>query len=446
MTNHSEPLAHCWDVTAPKEPEQSVLIGYSTQSRAYRVFNKRTRVLVETIHVNFDELPHMASDHVSSDPIPQSETVTTSNELDLLFSLMFDESLNGTTPVVSKSSTVTTADAPNQRQQQHTTSSTSTTVVADTPPLNIQTTPETTSQAPTQAPTVTAPENNIQAETNTEYAQVDYDEFINIFSIPESFAPVARLEVVRLFVVYAAHKSFPVYQMDVKTAFLYGPLKEEVALTLQIEEKSSIIATCYCARYQAKPTEKHLTAVKRIFRYLKDSINVGIWYPKDTGFELTAFSDSNHAGCLDSRSSTMVATAKLPVLNPGEFELWKIRIKQYFIMTDYALWEVIVNKDSPLQKRTVDGVEQTYPSTTTKKKLASKNELKARGTLLMALPNEHQLKFITYKCAKTLMEAIEKKFGGNKESKKTQKTLLKQEYENFNGSSSEGLDQTYDKL
>ncbi|GKC10076.1 hypothetical protein Tco_1001686 [Tanacetum coccineum] len=62
-------------------------------------------------------------------------------------------------------------------------------------------------------------------------------------------------------------------------------------------------ATCYCARYQAKPTEKHLTAVKRIFRYLKDSINMGLWYPKDTGFELTAFSYSDHAGCLDSRKS-----------------------------------------------------------------------------------------------------------------------------------------------
>ncbi|GJS12235.1 ribonuclease H-like domain-containing protein [Tanacetum coccineum] len=102
--------------------------------------------------------------------------------------------------------------------------------------------------------------------------------------------------------------------------------------------------------------------------------------------------------------------------------------------------------DSPPPKRTVNGVEQTYPPTTAEEKLARKNELKARGTLLMALPNEHQLKFNTYKDAKTLMEAIEKRFGGNKESKKTQKTLLKQQYENFNGSSSEGLDQTYDML
>nr|GEZ61549.1 retrovirus-related Pol polyprotein from transposon TNT 1-94 [Tanacetum cinerariifolium] len=63
-------------------------------------------------------------------------------------------------------------------------------------------------------------------------------------------------------------------------------------------------ATCYCARYQAKPTKKHLTTVKRIFRYLKNTINIGLWFPKDTGFELTAFSDSDHAGYLDSRKST----------------------------------------------------------------------------------------------------------------------------------------------
>ncbi|GKC92428.1 hypothetical protein Tco_1157870 [Tanacetum coccineum] len=60
----------------------------------------------------------------------------------------------------------------------------------------------------------------------------------------------------------------------------------------------------YCARYQARPTEKHLKEVKQIFWYLKNTINIGLWYPKDTSFELTAFSDSDHAGCLDSRKST----------------------------------------------------------------------------------------------------------------------------------------------
>nr|GEW64224.1 copia protein [Tanacetum cinerariifolium] len=73
-------------------------------------------------------------------------------------------------------------------------------------------------------------------------------------------------------------------------------------------------ATCYCAYYPAQPTEKHLTAVKRIFRYLKDTIHMGLWYPKDTGFELTAFLDSDHAGCLDSRKSTSGGIQFLQVL------------------------------------------------------------------------------------------------------------------------------------
>nr|GEW92041.1 ribonuclease H-like domain-containing protein [Tanacetum cinerariifolium] len=92
------------------------------------------------------------------------------------------------------------------------------------------------------------------------------------------------------------------------------------------------------------------------------------------------------------------------------------------------------------------GVEKQYPPTTVEERLARRNELKARGTLLMALPNEHQLKFNSYKTAKSLMEAIEKIFGDNKESKKVQKTLLTQQYENFSRTSSEGLDQTYDRL
>nr|GFA88236.1 ribonuclease H-like domain-containing protein [Tanacetum cinerariifolium]GFA88237.1 ribonuclease H-like domain-containing protein [Tanacetum cinerariifolium] len=96
-------------------------------------------------------------------------------------------------------------------------------------------------------------------------------------------------------------------------------------------------------------------------------------------------------------------------------------------MIDYALWEVILNGDSPPPTRSVDGVKITYPPTTTEEKLARKNDLKARGTLLMALPNEHQLKFNSYKSSKSLMEAIEKRFGGNKESKKSNSSQLDNE-------------------
>nr|GEV90119.1 retrotransposon protein, putative, unclassified [Tanacetum cinerariifolium] len=175
--------------------DKCIFVGYSTQSRAYRVFNKRTRVIMESIHVNFDELPHMASDQLSSDPasecqtmalehdslspiilrqanVPQADrTVTTLNELDLLFSSMFDELLNGSSKVLSKSSAVSAVDAPYQRQN-HTT------------PLNYHTTPAPTSQVPTLAPTVISSENINQAKTYAENDQVADDEFINIFSTP----------------------------------------------------------------------------------------------------------------------------------------------------------------------------------------------------------------------------------------------------------------------
>nr|GEZ07646.1 hypothetical protein [Tanacetum cinerariifolium] len=94
----------------------------------------------------------------------------------------------------------------------------------------------------------------------------------------------------------------------------------------------------------------------------------------------------------------------------------------------------------------VEGVIQPVAPTNAEQKLAIKNELKARGTLLMALPDKHQLKFNSHKDAKTLMEAIEKRFGWNTETKKVQKTLLKQQYKNFTGSSSESLDQIHDRL
>ncbi|GJY20712.1 retrovirus-related pol polyprotein from transposon TNT 1-94 [Tanacetum coccineum] len=187
----------------------------------------------------------------------------------------------------------------------------------------------------------------------------------------ESFAPVARLEAIRIFIANATSKNMTVYQMDVKTAFLNGKLKEEVCVS-QLEgfvdpnhlnhvyhlkkalyglkqapracdpvdtpmvERSKldedlsrisvdqtryrqmigslmyltasrpdlVFAVCMCARYQSKPTKKHLEAVKRVFRYLQGTINMGLWYPKDTAMALTAYADADHAGCQDTRRST----------------------------------------------------------------------------------------------------------------------------------------------
>nr|GEU30323.1 ribonuclease H-like domain-containing protein [Tanacetum cinerariifolium] len=149
---------------------------------------------------------------------------------------------------------------------------------------------------------------------------------------------------------------------------------------------------------------------------------------------------------MESLSPQVVFAAKLPILSPNEFNLWKMRIKRYFLMTDYSLWEVILNGDCPIPTRVIDGVVQPVALTTAEQRLARKNKLKARGTLLMALRDKHQLKFNIHKDAKTLMEAIEKRFGGNKETKNVRKTLLKQQYKNFIGSSSESLDQIHDRL
>nr|GEU96465.1 ribonuclease H-like domain-containing protein [Tanacetum cinerariifolium] len=119
-----------------------------------------------------------------------------------------------------------------------------------------------------------------------------------------------------------------------------------------------------------------------------------------------------------------------------------MRIEQYFLMTDYSLWEVIINRDSTAPTVVIDGVVQPVTILSADQKLARRNELKA----LMALPDKHQLKFNSHKDAKTLMKAIEKRFGGNTETKKGQKTLLKQQFENFTVSSSENLDQIHDML
>nr|GEU90021.1 putative ribonuclease H-like domain-containing protein [Tanacetum cinerariifolium] len=102
--------------------------------------------------------------------------------------------------------------------------------------------------------------------------------------------------------------------------------------------------------------------------------------------------------------------------------------------------------NSPIPTIVVDGVVQPVAYRSAEQELARRNELKARGTLLMALPDKHQLKFNSHKDAKTLMEAIENRFGGNTETKKVQKTLLKQQCENFTGSSSKNLDQIHDRL
>ncbi|GJR67524.1 retrovirus-related pol polyprotein from transposon TNT 1-94 [Tanacetum coccineum] len=437
-----------------------VMVGYSTQSKGYRVYNKRTRIIVESIHIKFDEIKQMMSDHNSSDLAPQRHEMSVEKvSLGLVPQGQKASDYDNSDPVPPRQNVVPTAEKTDSSQQG----------------LEFLFSPLLEEYYnPTHGH---AEENNNDQAPNASFQEA---EFINPFctrvqeiakgyaqeegiDFEESFAPVARLEAVRIFVAYAAHKSFPIYQMDVKTAFLNGPLKEEVYvaqpegfvdpdhpekvyllrkalyglkqaprawydelsnflmskgftkgtidptlfkikygedillvqiyvddiifgstnpkyskrfeklmhsrfemslmgemkffLGLQIHQSPKGIfinqakyaleilkkhnmdnchsigtplatkpkldvdlsgepvdqsdyrskigslmyltssrpdivqAVCYCARYQARPTQKHLKEVKRIFKYLKGTINMGLWYPKDSGLNKQHFSD-----------------------------------------------------------------------------------------------------------------------------------------------------------
>ncbi|GJZ62177.1 putative ribonuclease H-like domain-containing protein [Tanacetum coccineum] len=154
---------------------------------------------------------------------------------------------------------------------------------------------------------------------------------------------------------------------------------------------------------------------------------------------------------MEFESTNSNTTAKLPILKQSEYEMWVIRIKQYFQIQDYALWEVIDNGNSwvyvpQTAQENGTSVIKMYVPITAEEKTNKKNDVKARSLLLMAFPNQHQLTFSQYPDAKPMFAAIETRFGGNKATKKTQKTLLKQQYENFSASSTESLDSIFNRL
>nr|GEX52642.1 hypothetical protein [Tanacetum cinerariifolium] len=113
---------------------------------------------------------------------------------------------------------------------------------------------------------------------------------------------------------------------------------------------------------------------------------------------------------VDKDSTHMVAVSKVPMLKPRKFEIWRMRIEQYIQMMDYALWEVIENGKILPRTQVVDGVTTVLPITTAEEKAQRRLEVEARSTLMMGIPNEHQLKFNSIKDAKQLLEAIEKRF------------------------------------
>ncbi|GJU42276.1 hypothetical protein Tco_1195233 [Tanacetum coccineum] len=142
-----------------------------------------------------------------------------------------------------------------------------------------------------------------------------------------------------------------------------------------------------------------------------------------------------------------VSTIKLPILKKGEYDIWAMKIEHYLIHTDYPIWEVIQKGNGPVSVSTdTNGVIKVLPPKTAKEILARERERKARTTLLMALLEDHLAKFHKMNDAKDMWDAIKSRFGGNDESKKMQKYILKQQFECFSVSNSEGLHKGYDRF
>ncbi|GJW91574.1 retrovirus-related pol polyprotein from transposon TNT 1-94 [Tanacetum coccineum] len=376
-----------------KKGDACIFVGYSIQSKAYRFFP------VPQCSTTVLDQESLSPDPQSQENVPQvAETVTTSNEMELLYSLMFNELLNGSTPVVSKSSGVHAADTPDKCQHQNTTHSSTKTCTGtrtrETSSRHVDSSnmhtfyqhhpsgQRWTKDHPLEQ-VIGNPSQSIrtrrQLETDGEICMFALTNFTsldrldalgivdshckNVINLKwlwknkrdeentvirnksclvakgyaqkegiyfkESVAPVARFEAVRLFIAYVAHKSFTVYQMDVKTAFLYDPLKEEV----YVNQPDGFVDPYHPDKvYRLK---KALYGLKQAPRVWYDELSNFLIHQSPHGIFINQakyaqeirkkhgmtscdsigtpmatkhldadLSDSDHAGCLDSRKST----------------------------------------------------------------------------------------------------------------------------------------------
>ncbi|RRC79046.1 hypothetical protein, partial [Escherichia coli] len=139
---------------------------------------------------------------------------------------------------------------------------------------------------------------------------------------------------------------------------------------------------------------------------------------------------------MDSQDGVLVS--KVPMLKPNEFEMWKLRVRQYMLLTDYGMWEVVQNGPE------AEAAGAPPRSDADRKK--KQTEMKALSTLLLAIPNEYQHQFVSCADAKSLWTALEKRFSGNKNTKRNQRDILKQQYENFSYLKNESMTQTFDRF
>nr|GEX20276.1 hypothetical protein [Tanacetum cinerariifolium] len=296
-----------------------IMVGYFTQSKGYRVYNKRTRLIVESIHIRFDEIKEMSETSIANDTsglVPQQKKASNYDNSDPVWEIV---------------------DKPFGK--------------------NVIRLKWLWKNKKDEDQTVIRNKARLVGKGYAQEEGIDFE---------ESFTPTARLEAVRIFVAYAAYKSFPIYQMDVKMAFLNGPLKEEAKYAFEIlhkhgMEKGQSIGTPMATKpkldsvLSGNPVDQtdyrsKIGSLMYLTSSRPDIVQAG------SSFGLIAFSDVDHAGCIDTRKSTSRGIQFLG----DKLVSWMSKKQDCTAMSSAEAEYVAISKSNKQMKLFIDNVFGKY--------------------------------------------------------------------------------------
>nr|GEZ30145.1 hypothetical protein [Tanacetum cinerariifolium] len=332
--------------------DEGYFVGYSLSSKAFRVFNKRTKKIEEKLHANFLKNRSIEKG-TGPDWLFDIDTLTNSmNYVLVVVTGTSSTNISGTKEDVHQAMKEKEQEEVNRDKEvpkrSRDSNPTASTKVSTNDSFELASSSTVETEVPTNLlrggssyPEPLSLGNAMSFEKKLEDFFRDTSDAVSLNDVEvdlsnmetaiqeegidyeEVFAPVARIEAIRLFLAYASYMDFTVYQMDVKSAFLYGTIDEKgkdgtgkdvelhlyramirSLMYLTTSRPDIMFTVCAYARHQVTPKECHLYDIKRIFRYLKGHPKLGLWYPKESPFDLVAYSDSDYGGANQDRKST----------------------------------------------------------------------------------------------------------------------------------------------
>nr|GEW35499.1 hypothetical protein [Tanacetum cinerariifolium] len=297
--------------------------GYSQNSKAYIILNKHTRIVKESLNVTFDETPPPSkTSPLVDDGLDEDEEIKITEKKNLENDIV-DETLEIDEIVNIKESRNHTLENVIGNLNQRTLRSQAQNQIPQPRNMTIIGTKWVFRNKLDENGVVSRNKARLVAQGYNQQEGIDYD---------ETYAPVARIESIRILLAYACALDSKLFQMDVKSAFLNDFINEEVYVAqpsgfIDFEKPDHVyklkkalyglkqapkawpdimFSVCLCTHFQEAPKTSHLKAVKRIFRYIKGTMHLGLWYPMGTDIETVVYADSDHAGDYVDRKSTSV--------------------------------------------------------------------------------------------------------------------------------------------